>query len=109
MARVKIGIASIRMQIAGILRDVTSGRVIDGMSESVRSEEGQAAGESSLEPCQQCVIDRVSRTLKQRNCAICGQRPARLDGGLQRTGYGKRLVDIDSLDELRSLITEITD
>jgi hypothetical protein len=97
------------MQIARILRDVASRRVIDSMSESVGSEERQTAREASLKTRQQGVIDRISRTLKQGNCAICGQRPARLDRRLQQTRYGKSLVDIDGLYEFRPFVSDVTD
>ena len=54
------------------------------------------------------MINRVSRTLKQRDRTVCRQRPARLGRGLKRTHYRKSLVDINSLDESCPFVSDVT-
>ncbi len=72
------------------------------MSICVRGQEGQSGPKTPLQSPEQGVIDRASRTLKNRQRAERRQRTPRLDFRLVESWYRIGLIDIDGSDQLRT-------
>src|SRR5881628_3417112 len=87
-ARVEIGTAAVHLQVSSILGNIAAGGVVDRMSICVRGQEGQSGPKTPLQSPDQGVIDRASRTLKNRHRAERRQRtPPQLDFRLVESWY----------------------
>src|SRR5207247_10065172 len=81
--------------------------VVERMSHCVRGQAGQSGSTTPLQSPEQGVIDRASRTLKNRHGAERKQRTPRLDFRLVESWYKIGLIDIDRSYQLRTFIADV--